>query len=126
MVRYEEETPRETPSARSPVASSFPPSAPERSDRDVLLGQLLAATARQERAVNSLTTELGVLRRELTQHSKTLEDDQRERLSTAKHASKLTSERMAALLGTLFVLWQEASPVVHEVVRMIWASMVHK
>lgn len=116
MNREEETTPVEG-QRQEFSAESVPPASSEAE----LLGRLLAAGARQQTAVNALSVQVGTLSRELSQFGRDLKDDKVQRVETAKHASKVTSNRMAALLGTLFVLYQEAAPVLHEV----WAMVRH-
>lgn len=98
------------------VASESDAPAP---DEAQLLGQVLAACARNEQATNSLALQVGTLTRELTQHRRDLDESHNARVSAAKHASTTTSNRMAALLGALFVLWETAAPMLHELYKMV-------
>ena len=94
---------------RPPAAVSDPPP----SDAE-LLGKVMAECSRTSARVSSLTTEVGTLAREVSALAKAVEKDQGHLVqSSSASAAAHTSNRMAVLLGLLWALYQEASPVLH-------------
>jgi hypothetical protein len=81
------------------------------------LGMLLRATNANTAAIHGLTVQVGTLSREVSQHGKTLDDGRGELVKDAsKSAAKHTSNRMGALIGALVVLWEVASPYIHQLI----------
>jgi hypothetical protein len=79
------------------------------------LGMVLRATQQNTAAINGLTVQVGTLSREVSQHGKTLDEGRGDLVKDAsKSAAKHTSNRMGALIGALVVLWEVASPYIHQ------------
>ena len=90
------------------------------SDVHEALGTLMAATARNGRHIASLKRDMGVLRTEITGMRKDLQEDRGVLVhETSSAAAKKSSARMAAWMGTLFGVYEVASPYLHELWRMI-------
>jgi hypothetical protein len=97
--------------------SSLPPLA---EDPDEALGQLMAALARQGRHISLLKRDVGTIRTEVTGLRKDTELDRGELVDGAsRKAAKHSSNRMAALMGALFTLYEVSSPYLHELVRLV-------
>ncbi len=97
--------------------SSIPPLA---EDRDEALGQMMGVLARQGRHLQLVKRELGLLRTEVTGLRKDIGEDRDELVNGAsKQAAKHSSNRMAALMGALFTLYELSSPYLHELVRLV-------
>jgi hypothetical protein len=82
-------------------------------------GQMMGAIGRLQTAVDELRTlpsEVRALRAEIRDDRSALVN------GASKHASTHTSNRMAALLGALFTLYEIAGPALREV----WRMVVHK
>jgi hypothetical protein len=98
-------------------------SQPPESDDLVNLGQVMTAvvglqvrTARMDQRLRTLATlpsEVHALRQEI--------QDDRHALVTgaSKHAAAHSSNRMAALMGALFTLYEIAGPYLHDLWRMV-------
>jgi hypothetical protein len=115
MVWKDEETTKRfgsVPKLR-PVAT-VPPEADKPSEL-VDLGMVMRATQGNTAAINALTVQLNTLSREVTQHGKALDEGRGALVADAsKSAAKHTSNRMGALVGALVVLWEVASPYIHQ------------
>ena len=84
------------------------------------LGQIMGATARTGRKVDDLTIQIGTLSREVSGLRADIEQDRRALVhGAASKASTHTSNRMAGLLGALFLLYTEAAPYLHELWKMV-------
>jgi len=95
---------------------SLPPLA---SDVHEALGQLMAGTARNGRHIATLKRDYGVLRTEIVGMRKDLEQDRGVLVdASSKAAAKRTSNRTAALMGTLFTVYELLSPYLHELWRL--------
>lgn len=93
-----------------PPLGSMPPM-PE--DRDETIGVIYAETARNGRHIATLKRDYGVVRSELTHIRKDLELDRGALVEGAsKHAAKHASNRVAALVGILFAVYEAAAPYV--------------
>ena len=85
-----------------------------------LLGRALASSARTDRKVENLTTEVRTLSTEVSQLRKDLEEDRGALVHGASRSSaKHTANRMAGLLGTLFLLSELAAPCLRELYRLV-------
>lgn len=92
------------------VVESDPPA----DDADVRMGQLMGAIGRLQTDVNNLKTlpaEVRALRRDLELDRDALVH------GASKRAANHSSNRMAALMGALFTLYELAAPALHELVR---------
>jgi len=99
--------------------SSMPP-LPE--DENEALGVLYAAVARQGRHLEGIKRDYGVIRTEVIAMRKDLELDRGALVEGAsRQAAKHSSNRTAAVMGTLFTLYELLSPYVHE----LWKLMHH-
>jgi len=95
--------------ARPPMASEHELS----EDMHVALGQVMGAVSRQGERVELLAHEVGGLRRDV-------ELDRRALVRGAsRSASRHSSNRTAALMGTLFILYEQAAPVL----RAVWRGL---
>lgn len=92
------------------VVRAVPPLSP---DLHEAMGQLMAETIRQGRRVDEFGARLDAALAELKRERPELVH------SVSKSAAGHTSNRMAALLGALFVLYTEAAPVLHELWRLV-------
>ncbi len=91
-------------------------------DENEALGVLYAAVARQGRHIESIKRDYGAIRTEVIGIRKDLEIDRGELVEGAsRQAAKHSSNRTAAVMGTLFTLYELASPYVHE----LWRLMHH-
>lgn len=87
-----------------------------------LLGKLMGGLARLERRELNTSLEVNTLTREVSGLRRDLDLDRAELVrSSSKHAAVKSSNRMAGLLGALFVLYTEAAPILHE----LWRGMHH-
>ena len=96
-------------------AVSLPPAA----DELHTLGLVMAATARIEtrlRDLETLPSEVRLLREEIAKDRKELVH------GASKHAANHSSNRMAALMGALFTLYEVSAPYL----RDLWHMLVHK
>lgn len=92
-------------------------------DTHEAVGQVMSEVMKIGRAVSTMRTDLETQARELNGIRRDLEEDRAELVKGSSHkAATHTSNRMAMLLGTLFVLYEEASPVLRELVREIVRS----
>lgn len=113
-------TPPVYPDEETTRAGLRPPlrvvSAPPQADELETLGQLMAAVARLETGVAELKTlpsEVRMLRDEIRQDRDAL-------VHGASHqAATHSSNRMAALMGALFTLYEVAAPYLHDLWRLI-------
>jgi hypothetical protein len=95
------------------ASDSYPPLDP---DVHVALGQLMGAVARLERKVDALMP----LRSEVHQIRRDVELDRGELVSGASSmAARHSSNRMAALVTSLFALYELASPFLREIWKAI-------
>ena len=91
---------------------------PLSADVHVALGQVMRATVEQRARLETVAGDVSTMAREFGAMRRDLELDRGELVQgTSKHTAQKTSNRMAALLGALFVLYTEAAPVLHELWR---------
>lgn len=91
-------------------------------DTHELVGKLLAETIQLRAGHNQLVTQLQLNTAEISQLRRDLELDRKELVhSSARGAATHTSNRMAALLGALFVVYEQAAPYLAQ----LW-HWVHK
>lgn len=83
------------------------------------LGRLMAGQARADRKIEALTLDVQTLTREVHQTGKTVQAD---RGALAHETAKHSSNRMAALMGALFTLYEITSPYLRE----IWRQVFHR
>ena len=108
-------TPDDTQRLQRPGSRSEPPG-----DVHEYLGQVMGGLARTNRELVELQTYTREVGAEVRALRDDLEKDRRALVSSAsRHASTHTSNRMAGLLGALFVLYTEAAPYLHELWRMV-------
>lgn len=122
MSRAERESSGHFAAAEEDTASGIPLSSmpPLAEDPDEALGQVMAVLARQGRHVSLLKRDVALVRTEVTGLRKDLEEDRDELVNGAsKKAAKHSSNRMAALMGALFTLYEISSPYLHELVRLV-------
>ena len=99
------------------LAPSQPPLS---ADVHEAVGQLMAETVRQGRKLDTLNTDVGTIASEVRITRRELQDDRGSLVAeTSKKTSARTSNRMATLLGALFVLYTEAVPLLHELWRSV-------
>lgn len=82
-------------------------------DAHEALGQIMRETVRQGRQLDAFGTTLTDALAEMRKERPALAH------TVGQRAATHTSNRMAALLGALFVLYSEAAPVLHE----LWRSL---
>lgn len=100
--------------AVEPASSSEPISDHE------LLGRVMASCARTEAESKNMRIELGTLSREVGALRRDVEQDRTHSIrATSKATANHTSTRTAALAGLLFALWEYASPVLHELLKLV-------
>lgn len=99
----------------STVVESEPPSL-DPNDPLHQLGKVMASQAVVQRDVQTLSREVRELRKELA-------DDREERgglvHSATRSAARHGGNRSAALVAALFALWEVASPVIHEIGKLV-------
>ncbi len=83
------------------------------SDLHEAMGQVMAETVRQGRRVDAFEEKIDDVLAELKRRQPELVH------SVSKTSAAHTSNRMAALLGALFVLYTEAAPYLHELWKMV-------
>lgn len=84
------------------------------------LGVLYAVQARQGRHLEGLKRDYGVIRTEVVGLRKDLELERGELVASAStQAAKRSSNRVAAMMGTLMALYELASPCLHELWRLL-------
>lgn len=89
------------------------------SDVHEYLGQVMTQTARTARKVDELDTTVRGIATELRGMRDDLDHDRKSLVhGAATKASAHASNRMAGLLGALFVLYTESAPYLHELWRM--------
>ena len=87
-------------------------------DTHEALGQIMAEVAKGARAMGELRQLIEVQARELGGLRRDIELDRTALVRGASHrAAARSSNRMAALLGTLFVLYEQAAPILRELWR---------
>ena len=101
--------------------SSMPP-LPD--DVHEALGVLMGAVARHGRHLDGIKRDLGTMKTEVIGMRKDIELDRGALVQDASHqaatkAAKHSSNRMAALMGTLFTLYEMTSPYIHELWRWL-------
>ncbi len=85
-----------------------------------LLGKIMAGVARTEAEQKNVRLELGTLSREVSALRRDVEQDRTHSIrATSKATANHTSTRTAALAGVLFALWEYASPVLHELLKLV-------
>lgn len=95
--------------------SSMPP-LPD--DVHEALGVLMGAVARHGRHMDNIKRELGMLRTEVVGLRKDLNLDRKELVQGASvESAKRASNRMAALMGALFTIYELTAPYLHEIAR---------
>lgn len=96
---------------------TFPPLP---ADPDAAFGAIAAELGKLTRQVGSLRRDYGTVTRELTQLRKDIELDRGALVAGASsQAAKHSSNRTAALMGTLFTLYEISSPYLHELWRLV-------
>jgi hypothetical protein len=91
-------------------------------DTHEAIGQVMSEVMKVGRVVTAMRVDLDTQARELNGLRRDLEDDRTELVKgSSRKAATHTSNRMAMLLGTLFVLYEQAAPVLHE----LWKGL-HK
>ncbi len=99
-----------------PLAPLRAVSEPPQSDELVMLGQLMRSVAKLQTDVDTLKTlpsEVRSLRDEIRLDRDALVH------GASKHAANHSSNRMAALMGALFTLYEISSPYLHELVKWV-------
>jgi hypothetical protein len=97
--------------------SSMPPLS---DDVHEALGQIMGTCARHGRHLQAVKTQLGTMQTELVGMRKDIELDRGALVEGASHtAAKRSSNRMAALMGCFFTLYEIASPYLHEMAKWL-------
>jgi hypothetical protein len=115
---FDDERPTGRHSNLRPLARLADPHAELSSDPLEAIGQVMAEVGKVGRLVATLNTTVETQARELNAMRRELEEDRSALVRGAsKHAAVSSSNRMAALLGTLFVLYTQAAPILRELWR---------
>lgn len=106
----------EEPTRSRMLPRAVPSAPPTDGDLAELVGQLLTATARLQSDVNELKPILS----EVRQLRKEIDDDRHALVHGASSsAARHSSNRMAALMGALFTLYEVSAPYLHDLWRMV-------
>ncbi len=84
----------------------------EPEDDDSTLGMLMRQTVNNTAAVDSLRTDFDVLAREVRQHTRSAPE-------SIQSSAKSASNRMAALMASLFTVYEVTSPWIRELIRQV-------
>lgn len=102
------------PSVKLRAVESVPPKSLEE-----LVGELMAATAKNTATVRSLAVEVGTLSRELGAHTREAQDRSSKLSEVTKKAATQGSNRLAMLLTALVTVYEISAPALHELARWI-------
>jgi hypothetical protein len=111
---FDDERPTGRHSNLRPLARLADPHTELSSDPLEAIGQVMAEVGKVGRLVATLNMVVETQARELNALRRDLEKDRGE---LVKGSATHTSNRMAVLLGTLFVLYEQAAPVLRELWR---------